>query len=72
MHNSVQPIIGGVISGAFNATIQAGLAYPILYDERSVEVPAIIVYGATSDREPFLIQLDGVGKVTGQATRVVS
>ena len=68
----MQPITGGIITGALNATIQAGLAYPILNDNRTVEVPAIIVYGSTEDREPYLIQLAGVGKLTGQATRVVS
>ena len=68
---TVQPITGGIITGAFNASIQAGLAYPILYSNRTVEVPAIIVYGTTDDKEPYLIQLEGVGKLTGQATRVV-
>ena len=68
----MEPITGGTIKGAFNSTIQAGLAYPALYENTTIEVPSIILYGTTHDKEPYLIQLSGVGKVTGQETRVVS
>lgn len=71
----VVPITSGLITGAINATITAGLAYPALYNNSTVEVPAIILYGTTTDDDdklPYLIQLAGVGKVTEQVTRVVS
>lgn len=75
------PITGGTISGAINATISAGLAYPAVYSHGNgnrnssveVEVPAIILYGTTEEEKvPYLIQLSGVGKLTAQVTRVVS
>ena len=67
----MQPITSGTINGAINATIQAGLAYPAFYENRTVEVPEIILYGTTLDKVPYLIQLSGVGKLTGQMTRLV-
>lgn len=68
----MEPITGGVITGAINATVRAGLAYPVLYDNGTVEVPAIILYGTTHDMVPYLIQLSGIGKLPGQIARVVS
>ena len=68
----MEPITGGIITGAINATVQAGLAYPVLYGNGTVEVPAIILYGVTHDRVPYLIQLSGIGRLAGQIARVVS
>lgn len=68
----VEPITGGRITGAINATVQAGLAYPAIYENSTVEVPAIILYGTTHDKVPYLTQLFGVGKPTEQVVRVVS
>lgn len=68
----MEPITGGNITGAINATVQAGLAYPALYQNSTLEVPAIILYGTTYDKVPYLIQISGTGKLAGQETRVVS
>ena len=67
----VQPITGGAITGFLNATVEAGLAYPSLIQNSSVEVPEIILYGTTYDKVPYLIQLSGIGKPTDQVATVV-
>ena len=68
----MEPITGGTITGALNATVQAGLAYPAVYENSTVEVPAILLYETTHDKVPYLIQISGVGKLTAQVARVVS
>ena len=68
----MQPITGGTITGFLNATVESGLAYPALIQNSTVEVPAIILYGTTHDKVPYLIQLAGIGKPTDQVATVVS
>ena len=71
----MEPITNGVITGVFNGSVSAGLAYPALYGQGNgtVEVPFIILWGKTrGEGMAFLVRLEGVGKVAGQAARVVS
>ena len=69
---TVEPIIGGDLSGAINATIKGGLAYPEILVNGTVDIPQIIIYGTTEDNSSFLIQEDGIGKLPHQNTRIVS
>ena len=68
----VEPIIGGTLFGVINATIEGGVAYPQDFDNGTVSVPQIILYGTTSDNSSFLIQEAGVGSLAHQNTRIVS
>ena len=70
---AVEPITGGVFSSAtLNATVFGGEAYPALYNNQTVQVAEIRIYGNTSDDVPFFIQEAGVGAPTAQFTRIVS
>ena len=60
------------MTGAINAAVQAGFAYPALFYNNTVEIPAIILYGTTYDEVSYLIQISGTGKPTGQRAKEVS
>jgi hypothetical protein len=73
----VEPILEGVIQGpAFNATIDGGIAAPVLMDAvEGVEAAKtlyafIYVYGHASDGSPFYFEEAGVGSPATQNTRV--
>ncbi|KAI1117989.1 hypothetical protein F5Y14DRAFT_292670 [Nemania sp. NC0429] len=72
----VEPIIKGSIYGpAFNATIDGGLAAPVLMDGvdatgNKTLYAFIYVYGHASDGSPFYFEEAGVGSPGIQNTRV--
>ncbi len=72
----VEPITGGTIAGpAFNATIEGGLAAPILVDDitgsgKKALLAYIWAYGTASDGSPFFIEESGVGTPGIQNTRL--
>lgn len=69
----VEPITSGTLTGpAINATIFGGTAYPTFYNNQTVEVPTLFIYGNTTDGYPFLAKGEGVGVATGQIVRIVS
>lgn len=69
---AVEPITSGKISGcAVNGTIQSGFAYPSLYNNKTLDVPSIALYGTTSDNQTFYVSEMGVGTLSGQVTRIV-
>ena len=71
--NTVEPTLGGNLTGPMiNGTITGGLAYPTLYNNSTIEVAQILVYGVTSDGYPFLVQEAGIGSTSSQITRIVS
>ncbi|KAL8829802.1 MAG: hypothetical protein Q9191_001805 [Dirinaria sp. TL-2023a] len=67
---NIEPIIGGTLSGVINATIEGGVAYPQVFENGTVSVPQIILYGTTSDNSSFLVQEAGVGSLAHQNTRI--
>ena len=68
-----EPITGGVVRGpTINATIQCGFAHPPVYDNGTLQVPMIDVYGVSEDGYPFYIHETGIGSNPAQATRIVS
>ena len=70
---TVEPITGGTVSGsAINATVEGGIAYPVLYRNSTVELVDIVLYGNTIDEIPYLIQVTGRGLPTSQVTSLVS
>ncbi|KAK3299637.1 uncharacterized protein B0H64DRAFT_455737 [Chaetomium fimeti] len=72
----VEPITGGTIAGpAFNATIEGGLAAPILVDDLAGNgtkalLAYIWAYGTASDGSAFFIEESGVGTPGIQNTRL--
>ncbi|TRX92182.1 hypothetical protein FHL15_007049 [Xylaria flabelliformis] len=72
----VEPIIKGTIYGpAFNATIDGGLAAPIMISSEEVTgnkalYAFIYVYGHASDGSPFYFEEAGMGTPQVQNTRV--
>lgn len=68
----VTPIIGGILTGVINATIEGGVAYPQVFGNGTVSAPQILLYGTTADNSSFLIQEAGVGSLAHQNTRIVS
>ncbi|KAI1286594.1 hypothetical protein F5Y03DRAFT_405882 [Xylaria venustula] len=72
----VEPIIEGTIQGpAFNATIDGGIAAPVLMEgengaESKTLYAFIYVYGHASDGSPFYFEEAGVGSPATQNTRV--
>ena len=70
----VSAIAGGNISGsALNASVAGGVAYPILYENGTIEDAEIILYGSTlEDEVPYFAQLSGIGSSMSQNTRTVS
>ncbi|RDW63794.1 hypothetical protein BP6252_11339 [Coleophoma cylindrospora] len=73
----VEPITGGTISGpAFNATIEGGLAAPIIIRDDTgngtkAQMAFIYAYGHASDGSPFYIDESGVGTGSSQTTRLI-
>uniref|UniRef100_UPI003BEF4C47 DUF3237 protein n=1 Tax=Aspergillus TaxID=5052 RepID=UPI003BEF4C47 len=70
----VEPITGGTIYGpGFNATIEGGLAAPILIKENGTtsQLPWVYAYGHASDGSPFYIEEDGIGSSATQNTRLI-
>ncbi|KAI0195003.1 hypothetical protein F4808DRAFT_440732 [Astrocystis sublimbata] len=72
----VEPIIEGTIQGpAFNATIDGGIAAPVLMEGgggtgNNILYAFIYVYGHASDESPFYFEEAGVGSPATQNTRV--
>jgi hypothetical protein len=68
-----EPILNGTVSGpAFNGTIISGLATPAQYENQTLQVATIDLYGVSSDGYPFRIHETGVGSISAQITRIVS
>jgi hypothetical protein len=68
-----EPIVSGTVSGpAVNGTIQGGLAHPSIYNNETLQVPVIDLYGVTTDGMSFYIHETGVGDPAAQVTRIVS
>lgn len=68
-----EPIAGGSVTGsAVNGTIQGGFAHPPIYNNGTLQVAEIDVYGVTSDGQAFYIHEEGVGSNSAQVTRIVS
>lgn len=68
-----EPITNGTISGpAINATIKAGIAYPQVVQNGSVQIAQIVAYGTADDGVPFTITETGIGNQQAQVTRIVS
>ncbi|KAL2861154.1 uncharacterized protein BJX67DRAFT_391585 [Aspergillus lucknowensis] len=70
----VEPITGGKIYGpAFNATIEGGLAAPILLNDNETtwQIPRAYAYGHASDGSPFYLEEDGIGSSATQNSRVI-
>jgi hypothetical protein len=71
----VEPITGGTIYGpAFNATIEGGLAAPIVVNTGNgtkAQMAFIYAYGHASDGSPFYIEETGVGTGSTQNTRLI-
>ena len=57
---------------AINATVDGGLAYPSVLKNGTVEDAEIILYGTTTDKVSYLIQISGIGTLKGQVARIVS
>lgn len=70
----VEIITGGTIYGpGFNATIEGGVAAPILVDKGDgtrVQIPYIYAYGHADDGSPFYMEEDGIGTGITQNTRL--
>ena len=71
----VEPITGGTISGpAFEATIDGGVAAPIIVnatDGTRAQMAYIYAYGHASDGSPFYLEESGIGSGHTQSTRLV-
>lgn len=66
-----EPISSGVVSGPLiNATVQGGLAVPYVYNNQTLQVPRISIYGITSDGRSFFVEEAGIGRPNGQVTRI--
>ncbi|MCJ1481731.1 hypothetical protein MMC06_001890 [Schaereria dolodes] len=59
--NLVEPLTNGTIVGAINGTIQGGLAYPQRYNNNTLSVPNLEIYGTTVDRYPFFVTASEAG-----------
>lgn len=67
-----EPITGGSVSGsAINGTIEGGFAHPPVYNNGTLQVPVIDVYGVSEDGESFYIHETGIGTMAAQVTRIV-
>ncbi|KAI9814192.1 MAG: hypothetical protein M1827_003358 [Pycnora praestabilis] len=67
----IEPILGGSITGpVINGTILGGLAYPPVYNNDTLQVPQITVYGKTNDGFAFLVEESGIGTNSQQVTRL--
>lgn len=68
-----EPILNGTVSGpAFNGTILSGLATPAIYENQTLQVVTIDLYGVSSDGYPFRIHETGIGSISTQITHIVS
>ena len=71
----VETITGGGIYGpGFNATIEGGVAAPILVDSGDrtrIQIPYIYAYGTASDGSPFYMEEAGIGSGATQNTRLI-
>ncbi|EFE40998.1 hypothetical protein TRV_04290 [Trichophyton verrucosum HKI 0517] len=71
----VEPITGGTIEGpAFNATIEGGVASPIIVKGdggAKAQMAYIYAYGHASDGSPFYIEESGIGSGATQNTRLI-
>ena len=71
----VETITSGTIFGpGFNATIQGGVAAPIVVDNArgsKIQIPYIYAYGHASDGSPFYMEESGVGSSVTQNTRLI-
>ena len=68
-----EPITNGTISGpAINATIKAGIAYPQVLQNGTVQIAQIVAFGTADDGVPFTITETGIGNQQAQVTRIVS
>jgi len=71
----VETITGGSIYGpGFNATIEGGIAAPILVnnsDGTRIQIPYIYAYGYASDGSPFYMEEAGIGSGVTQNTRLI-
>ena len=71
----VEKITGGEIYGpGFNASIEGGVAAPILVDNGDgtrVQIPYIYAYGYASDGSPFYMEEAGIGSGVTQNTRLI-
>lgn len=66
-----EPIAGGTVSGsAINGTILGGFAHPPVYNNGTLQVPVIDVYGVSDDGESFYIHETGIGTQAAQVTRI--
>ncbi|KAJ9130635.1 hypothetical protein NKR19_g9813 [Coniochaeta hoffmannii] len=67
-----EPIANGTISGpAINATIKAGIAYPQVLQNGTVQIAQILAYGTADDGVPFTITETGIGNQQAQVTRIL-
>lgn len=57
---------------ATNATITGGIATPPIFNNGSIQAPAIQAWGLTSDGFGFVIKELCIGSPKGQVTRIVS
>ncbi|OJJ42368.1 hypothetical protein ASPZODRAFT_147355 [Penicilliopsis zonata CBS 506.65] len=71
----VEPITGGKIWGpGFNATIEGGLAAPVIVSNNETgraQLAYIWAYGHADDGEPFFIEESGIGTGGTQNTRLI-
>ena len=68
-----EPILNGTVSGPYiNATITSGLAAPEIYNNGTLQVAVIDLYGITTDGYPLHIHETGIGSPSAQVTRIVS
>lgn len=69
----VEPLTGGTIAGpCLNATVVGGVAYPAIYEGRTVQIPEILLYGTATGGANFIATIEGVGQPTLQMARAVS
>ncbi|KAI9739840.1 MAG: hypothetical protein M1818_004896 [Claussenomyces sp. TS43310] len=69
---SVEPLTGGQVTGSMiNGTVISGVAHPSIYNGGAIWVPAIELYGITSDNQTFFVHDTGVGSIAGQIQRMV-
>jgi hypothetical protein len=71
----VETITGGSIYGpGFNATIEGGVAAPILVDNGDgtrIQIPYIYAYGIADDGSHFYMEEAGIGSGVTQNTRLI-
>ena len=70
----IEPVTGGNITGAINATVSGGFAYPPAVANETIELVEFGIYGTTTDGYDFYVSANGVGPILGplQYARLVS